>query len=259
MMTARARMMMLAMLASALGTPSALAQSLFEAQSPPAAEGPAERPPENAEGAGPGAGAPAAPAVAARPGAPVAGPTLDRVSLLAVKPPKPREYAENDLITVIVSERNQFDRNQKMDAKKDYSNDISVDDFLDLVNLLELRSEQTTAPRLPKIALEARQDFKGDAKYKREDKATARVTARVVEVKPNGTVLLEARSAFKTDEEEQVITLSGLCRIADITDKNTIQSNQLFDMNLNVQNKGEMYRANKKGLIPRIIETIFNF
>ncbi|HVZ94264.1 MAG TPA: flagellar basal body L-ring protein FlgH [Phycisphaerales bacterium] len=254
---------------------AALAQSLYELPVAPAASDRQRTGGGNSGGGGssggggggPSDGQPAipesgpAPATVAAPGPVVAGPppSLESVSLLSVRPPRPRQFNENDLITIIVSERNQFDRNQKLDTKKDYNNNIDVSDFLDLVNLLETRFQQSSPERLPKIGIKSKLDFKGDAKYKREDKATARVTAKVLEVKPNNTLVLEARSLFKTDEEEQVITMSGLCRAEDVTNTNTVQSNQLYDMNLNVQNKGQVFNTNNKGLIPRILETIFNF
>ncbi len=230
-------------------------QSLYQRSAPPPATtgAPSPQPGQPVSPDAPSVPAPAAPPVQAGP------PSLQQVSLIAVNPPKPREFAENDLVTIIVSERSSFDRNQKLDSKKEYDTEIGVDDFLDIVNLLETRFQQSSADRLPRIGVSSSQDFKGDGKYSREDKATARVTARVLEVKPNRTLVLEAKSEFVTDKEEQVILLSGLCRADDITDRNTVQSNQLFDMKLNVQNKGEVFQANKKGLIPQILETIFNF
>lgn len=247
------------LLASAAG-----AQSLYERPGPgapasaPVTGAPASNPASAPPGPAPDGSAPP-PAAGAGAMAPSSAPSIEQVSLLSVRPARPRQFQENDLVTIIVSERNQFDRNQKLDAKKDYEQTIEVSDFLDLVNLLETRFQQSTPARLPRIGVDVTNNFKGDAKYKREDKATARVTARVLEVKPNNTLVLEARSNFTTDEEEQIITLSGLCRAEDVTDKNTIQSNQMYDMNLNVQNKGQVYNTNHKGLIPRILETIFNF
>ena len=47
-------------------------------------------------------------------------------------------------------------------------------------------------------------------------------TAEVLDVKPNGTLVLQARKRIKTDDEEQVFVLSGTCRAEDITADNTI-------------------------------------
>lgn len=188
-----------------------------------------------------------------------AAPALREVSLFAVEQPKPREFLAEDLVTIIISERSKLDRKQKGESKKEYDNEAALTKFIDIVNLLELIVKQTSNERLPAIDLTSETDFKGDAKYFREDRLTDRITAKILEVKPNGTLVLEARRQWKTDEEDQVVVLSGICRADDVTDQNTVQSNQLYDLKLVVENRGELNRATKKGLIPRVLETILNF
>jgi len=221
----------------------ALGQSLYER--PVAA--PAERA-TTAEGV--------APAPAVRPTAPQ---SLASVSLIAIEPPEPRQFEANDLVTIIVSERSQFDRDQSLDAEKKYDLDMGVQEFIDLVSLLELQVDSSSDERLPAIAVQSRSKFEGDGAYSKQDRLTDRIQAKVLEVKPNGTLVLEARRMVRTDEEETVVTLSGLCRSEDVTDANTIQSNQLYDLALDVQNSGEMDRSSRKGIIPRVLETLFNF
>lgn len=188
-----------------------------------------------------------------------ASPALSEVSLYAVEPPKPKEYQENDLVQIIISERSQIDREQEAESQKDYDNDLTISNFLDIVNLLETRIQQTSDERLPKIGVSSAQDFSGEAEYTRSDRITDRVMARVVEVKPNGVLLLEARRKFVSDEEETLVLLSGSCRGEDITVNNSVQSNQIFDLSLNVQNSGDLKRTSRKGLIPRLLESLLNF
>lgn len=236
---------------------SAAGQSLFETAPMPVIVQPAPGP-----GAPGGGGVGAAPAEAgpdAVPGAVLGAPTLASVSLQSVAAPEPRTIKANDLVTIIVSERSQLDRSQTVELEKDYDNTLTVANFLDLLSLLELQSAQTSAAKLPRVGVSSSTSFEGDGTYEREDRLTDRVTARVLEVKPNGTLLLEARRSVITDEEESVITLSGYCRSEDVTDRNTVQSNQLFDMALNVQNSGELKRSNRKGVIPRALELLFSF
>lgn len=221
----------------------ALGQSLYER--------PVATAPERA-----GAAEGEAPVGPVRPSAPQ---PLASVSLIAIEPPKPREFEANDLVTIIVSERSQFDREQSLDTEKKYDLDMGVQEFIDLVSLLELQVEASSDDRLPAIAVSSRQKFEGDGEYSKEDRLTDRIQAKVLEVKPNGTLVLEARRMVRTDEEETIVTLSGLCRTEDVTVANTIQSNQLYDLSLDVQNSGEMDRSSRKGIIPRVLETLFNF
>lgn len=187
-----------------------------------------------------------------------AGLTLEQVSLIRVEPPEPRSFEANDLITIIVSERAKAKRKQTLDTKKDFTLDGSATAIPDIVKLLQLRYENYD--NLPvTVGLEGGNDFQGEGEYERDDQLTTRVTGRVVEVKPNGTLLIESRTVIRTDKEEQLIVISGICRPDDVTLTNTVQSNQMFDLTVDIQNTGEIDKTAQKGLIPRVFETLFNF
>lgn len=196
---------------------------------------------------------PQGPSVAQRP------PRLSDVGLIVVAPPEPRTFQANDLITIIISERSKTEREHVFDSKKTYEFGGEVPQWIDMLELLEARLQQGEREPLAEWALMFENRFKGDATYERDDSVTARVTARVVEVKPNGTMLLEARTVVRTDKDETAIVLSGVCRTEDVTITNTIQSNQMFDLNLDIQNAGDTRSGAAKGLIPKVLETLFNF
>jgi flagellar L-ring protein precursor FlgH len=188
-------------------------------------------------------------------------PSLSEVSLFAVRPPEPRAFAENDLVTIIISERSKTDRKHDFDTEKSASLGGNVESTIDLLKLLELRLQQgrDSDDDLPVWDVSLDKDFEGKSQFKRDDTVTARVTARVVEVKPNGTLLVEARTTVTTDYEEEVITLAGVCRTEDITDANTVQSNQMFDLRLAIQHMGEVRKGSEKGVVTRVMDVIFNY
>ena len=85
------------------------------------------------------------------------------------------------------------------------------------------------------------------------------MTAEIIEVQPNGNLVLEARTYIKTDKEEQSIKATGICRATDITAANTILSNQLHDLTIEKMHKGELHQAGQKGIIAKVLETVFAF
>jgi len=181
------------------------------------------------------------------------------VSLFAVEAPEPRQFRENDLVTIIISERASLNRTQKNESEKSYRVSGSVVSFPDLMKLLELRLQNGDRQNLANLDVRYDNDYEGEGKYRREDRVTARVTARVIEVKPNGTLVLESKTVVRSDNEEQVITISGICRPDDISQTNTVQSSQMFGLDLNIQNAGDIKKTANKGVIPRVLDTIFNF
>ena len=67
---------------------------------------------------------------------------------------------------------------------------------------------------------------------------TAAVSARVVHVLPNGYLVIEGVKRVQVNSENQVITIRGVVRPVDIDVQNSIQSNQIAQMELQVNGKG---------------------
>ncbi len=184
---------------------------------------------------------------------------LSGVSLFAVTPPPPKTFAKNDLIEIVINESSLQKHEQSLDTKKDYSIEAELARFPSLRNLLELQLRNGDSQATANLDVSSKNEFKGDGQYERKDRFTARITATVLEVKPNGTLVLEAKKEFTSNSEETVLVLSGVCRPEDITTQNTIQSTQLANLSMTVRNSGEVKDASKKGFVPRVLDTIFNF
>jgi hypothetical protein len=101
--------------------------------------------------------------------------------------------------------------------------------------------------------------FEGEGEYRRTDTFSGRIQSRVIDVKPNGTLVLEARKYIQNDDETLEMVLTGLCRAEDVTAANTILSTQLYDLRLVKEHTGELRRSTRKGILTRVFETIFNF
>lgn len=180
-------------------------------------------------------------------------------SLLFVEPPKPREFQKHGQITIIIDETSKATSDQTLDAKKDYNTSAGVTDFPSLAHLLELQLENGDSARGAALGVTSKNKFKGTGKYERSDKFNARITAEIIDVKPNGVLVLEARKSIAKDKEVQVLVLSGRCRGEDVTTANTVLSSQLAELTVAQQNEGQVKDTSTKGLIPRVLDTIFNF
>jgi flagellar L-ring protein FlgH len=64
------------------------------------------------------------------------------------------------------------------------------------------------------------------------------LTALVVAVLPNGLLVVEARRQVMANQQHENVTLRGVVRPADISLNNTVNSYQLFDLQLDVKGKG---------------------
>jgi flagellar L-ring protein precursor FlgH len=181
------------------------------------------------------------------------------VSRYLVEAPKPKAIEVHDIITIVINESSKQSAQQKVESKTDSSLTASLKKFPDLGKLIE--GELATGDGSPVAAVDVAggDKFKGDAKYERNDRFTDRISAEVIDVKPNGTLVLEARRTVTKDDEVQTVVLSGRCRREDVTNANSILSSQMADLNLKVSNEGELRESNQPGWITRAFRTIFDF
>ncbi len=192
-------------------------------------------------------------------GEPEPAASLIGYSMLVIAPPPPREIQRHDLITIIVNQTSQALREQTLETEKEYDAAVRLAQFLQLNRLLEARLDPGDLVTDDLLDIRASNEFAGEGTYERRDRLTTRVQAEVIDVKPNGNLVLEARTRMQTDEEIQEFVLSGVCRTDDVTLQNTVQSTQLHNLAIVVRNEGEVRKSAKKGLIPRALEALFAF
>jgi flagellar L-ring protein precursor FlgH len=190
-------------------------------------------------------------------GAPV---TTHSSSYYDVPEPKPKLLRKHDLVTILIRENSQFISNGTTDLNRTSDLDAVINSY---VALGWHGGGLSLDGRVPETPIEFKgngtRDFKGQADVNRADTFTGRITAEVLDVKPNGNLVVEATENIKTDDELQRVTLTGTCRVDDITADNTVMSNQLFDLSLDKQHKGAVKDTMKRGLIGRLLDFINPF
>ena len=181
------------------------------------------------------------------------------LSLFAVEPPQPRSYKVHDLVTIIVDETSRQTTEQNLKTDKKYNLDASVGPMVDFLQLLEGRLETGDSAADPLIRAALKNKFDADGEFERTDRFNARIQAEIIDVKPNGTLVVEARKYVAKGKEVQEIVLSGVCRREDVSNGNTVLSSQLAGLRLISRHEGRVPDGTDKGLIPRVLETIFPF
>ncbi|MDD5091490.1 MAG: flagellar basal body L-ring protein FlgH [Candidatus Wallbacteria bacterium] len=99
--------------------------------------------------------------------------------------------------------------------------------------------------------------YNGNGTTTRNNSFSATVTARIVEVLPNGTYRIEGRRKLNLNNEVEEISVYGLVRDEDIDRENTIESNRLAEARIEYQGKGVVTDSQKPGLIQRLLQAIF--
>jgi len=99
--------------------------------------------------------------------------------------------------------------------------------------------------------------FSGSGSTARNGQLTATLTARVVEVLPNGDLALEGVREVEINGDIQILVLSGVVRTADIGPGNVVPSTAVGQMRIRYFGRGLIKDNLKPGWVIRVLNKIF--
>lgn len=149
-----------------------------------------------------------------------------------------------DLLTVLVRESNSSTKNQTKKTKKEAGIDAGISSFLFSPGA---SSALTKRGQMPALSAKMATDFDGGGQINNSDSITSRFTVRVVDVLPNGNLLLEGRRVTTFSGETTTIVMRATVRKADVTPENSVYSFQLADLTLRYEGKGSVNDSQNRG------------
>lgn len=172
----------------------------------------------------------------------------------------------NDLVTIIINESTSAQKKASSAASRDSSSNYGLDNFLGmntdfniqtipLINGL-YRGENVFSPT---VKGSAKSDFKGDGNTARTGTITGTITAKVVEVLPNGNLVIESRKEIFVNNEKEILVLRGIIRPDDISQNNTILSQYVADAQIFLVGEGTIGDKQSQGWLVRFLDKIWPF
>lgn len=83
----------------------------------------------------------------------------------------------------------------------------------------------------------------------------SKIAVMVVDVLPNGNLVVEGARKIKATGEAQYLVVRGIVRADDVPSSNTIMSTQVLNANAELFNEGDIRKSQDKNWIKRIIST----
>ena len=99
--------------------------------------------------------------------------------------------------------------------------------------------------------------FSSNGSVKNTNAVSARMTATVTAVQPNGNLVIKGTQSIKQNNDEQIISLVGTIRPDDITTANTVASSAMADAQIFVNGKGPLAQKQKQGILSSIFDFLF--
>nr|WP_320147969.1 flagellar basal body L-ring protein FlgH [uncultured Anaeromusa sp.] len=155
-----------------------------------------------------------------------------------------RAQAVGDILTIVISENFSATRSDSNSNGKKSSGSASAGagSFLSWITA---------------HSYDMKDSFSANGSITNKNVVTARMTATVTAVQPNGNLVIKGTQSIKQNNDEQIISLVGTIRSDDITTSNTVASSAMADAQIFVNGKGPLAQKQKQGILSSIFDFLF--
>lgn len=158
-----------------------------------------------------------------------------------------------DLVFVDVVEENTATVTSNASRSRDSGNLAGI---VPIVGALPSTGAATAATVLPELG---KRKFEGKGSTTRTSNVTARITARVIEVLPNGDLRIEAIKQVRINKETEQLAVTGIVRPNDLNADNSIETLFIGDLRVEMNGKGIASADNAPGWLFRLFDKLSPF
>ena len=163
-----------------------------------------------------------------------------------------------DTVTVLISENANAVKAASTSTARTSSDNAAIQNLFGVPLNMGMKFNAAN-PFSPQFQDSYNSKFAGNGTTKRSGVLTAVIAARVVNVLPNGNLVLEGRKDMVINNELQYIVLSGMVRPEDLSNNNTVSSNQLSDARIEYSGNGVLSDEQRPGWLRRIFDNVWPF
>ena len=100
-------------------------------------------------------------------------------------------------------------------------------------------------------------NFSAEGSATDTNRFTGNITVSVIEVLPNGNMVIEGTQSIWQNRDEHKITIRGVIRRDDVTRNNTVSSNRVADATIKFDGKGPLNAKQRQGILTQIFNILF--
>jgi flagellar L-ring protein precursor FlgH len=189
----------------------------------------------------------------------VGGPlTIRNTSWTYEAPQAARVYRLNDIVTIRVDEISRMAAEGNLESRRNSLYDSILQEWvkLDSLDSLNPAAQKEGDPR---VQMANNSLNRADSRLQSRQSLTFNIAARVVDIRPNGDLVLEARKTIVYNDNAWETALSGICRPVDIAADNVVLSRDLLDLQVRTQERGEMRDGYRRGWFAKLVGRLFPY
>ena len=167
-----------------------------------------------------------------------------------------KAVTSGDILTVVVQENSTTTKNNQTATTKSSDMDASIASFFYSPAASGLLTKNG---QLPALKYSSKGDFSGGGTINNSESVLAQVAVQVIDVLPNGNLVIEGKRETAFSGERQTVLLHGVVRPEDVTAQNTVLSYNVFDATIQIVSKGTITDSQRKGWFNKIWDKISPF
>jgi len=180
------------------------------------------------------------------------GLTLKSSSLLYRDlPPEaiPRQLQEQDIVTVLVDFRSRFLSEGDAESRKTASLNAVLTNWLKIDG-----GAVKPAPQLdgdPTVTGRLNSQYRAESDVELRDSLTFRMAAKIVDILPNGNLVIEGHQEIRNNEERWRISITGVVRREAIQADRTVSSDAIAELKIDKEELGQVRDGYARGWLGR--------
>jgi flagellar L-ring protein FlgH len=167
-----------------------------------------------------------------------------------------KAYRRGDIITIVISETASASKQASTSTARNTSINAGMPNFMGLERAGILKNNMDLS-QLINASVDSK--FAGSGSTSRQENLTATISAKVIDVLPNGNLLIEGRRNIKVNNEDQEIILTGTVRTRDVGPDNTVNSIFVADARISYAGRGIISDRQSPGWLMNIVDKIWPF
>ncbi len=173
------------------------------------------------------------------------------------KPLEPQPVQLHDIVTVIISEAASVDSQGLMDRKKKAYGDLILKNWVLLKGFALVSDPQSGGE--PHVRGEVDNKMRSEAQLQTKDSMKFHIACNVVDIRPNGNLIIEGRREIRNNNETWEYAITGEIRPKDVLPNNTVQSENVAEMKLYKHETGHVRDAYRRGWMLKWLDAVQPF
>ncbi|MHC4870344.1 MAG: flagellar basal body L-ring protein FlgH [Planctomycetota bacterium] len=174
---------------------------------------------------------------------------------------QPRASRKHDRVTITINENTSAKNEATTETTKETSTKWSLSKLFKITKDADgdIIAQAFPDTRKPELDLSSTREHTGEGETESKNIAKTILSGEVIQVMPNGHLVVEAISSITVNEEERSVVFTGRVDPADLDSKNNVDAKYIIEKKVKFVGKGDVAEAVRRGWLAKVFDFLSPF